>query len=296
MTVDVDNSAGFCWGVVRTLEVVEEWLERIDDHNIYILGEIIHNPKEIERLESKGLKTVTHDMLPEIAKEKNAVVIIRAHGEPPSTYETAEKLGLTLVDATCPLVKALQKRVHNYFMNGWQVVIYGKREHAEVIGLRGVCNDECIVVKSIDDAKQTIDLSKKTVFLSQTTMDKIGFEEIKQYILENAEEFIDGGKIDDKYLAKNTICKYVADRELTLTEFSKSHDVVIFVAGRNSSNGKSLFEICRSVNSNSFFIEDFHEIQSEWFDKARKIGITGATSTPQWFMELVKSKLLNNFQ
>jgi len=291
MKIDIDESSGFCWGVVGTVDAVEKTLEANQDKDIYILGQIIHNPKETNRLAEKGLKTISHNDLINIDKEKS-IVIIRAHGEPPSTFKYLNDLNLKIIDATCPLVTVLQKKIKKYFDLGYQLVIYGKKEHAEVIGLRGFCNDKCIVVRSADEALDKVDLSRRTVLFSQTTMDKNGFREIKKALSNKALDFTDGGNIDELFTAKNSICKFVSSREKGLSDFASSHDLILFVAGRNSSNAKSLFNKCHSVNNNTYFIEDVSEINNEWFFNAHNIGITGATSTPQWYMEFVRTEIL----
>lgn len=290
MIISIDDSAGFCWGVVKTIDKVEEVLQNSIDEQVYVLGDIIHNPREIERLEAKGLKTVTHSELKNITKE-NSKVIIRAHGEPPSTFKLADDLGLNVVDATCPLVQALQNRIKKAYDSGYQIVVYGKKDHAEVIGISGVCNGECIVIKSVEEALEKVDFSRKTMLFSQTTMEKQAFFEIKDALERKVIDFIDGGEVNELFIAKNTLCKYVYGREDKLVEFAKNNDIVIFVAGRNSSNGKSLYHICQKVNPNSYFIEDMDEIELNWFDGIERVGITGATSTPQWYMEKIKDKL-----
>lgn len=291
MIINIDESAGFCWGVVRTVDIAEKILK--ENNNVNILGQIIHNPKESERLAELGLKNITIEDFESLANS-NAVVIIRAHGEPPSTYEKAKKYKIIIIDATCPLVRALQKRVAKYFSLGYQIVILGKKDHAEVIGLRGFCEDQCIVVNSVDEAINNIDFSKKTVLLSQTTKDKSTFYLIKEELEKRFEGLNDN--LQNKFIANDTICKYVSNREDTLRQFAKLNDIVVFVAGRNSSNANMLFKICYQTNPNSFFIEDYNEIDFQWFDNCSTIGITGATSTPQWFLQYIKSKLELHFK
>jgi len=290
MQVSIDPSSGFCWGVVRTVEKAEETLNNRNDKEVYILGQIIHNPKETERLEHRGLKTISHENLSQLDPSKSKV-LIRAHGEPPSTYHKAKELGISLIDATCPLVTALQNRVIKYHNDGYQIVIFGKKEHAEVIGLRGVCNDECVVVKSVEDVLEKVDFTKKTVLISQTTMDKHDFYSIKSTIEDKVAILIDAGEIKNHFQVKDTLCRAVYGREDKLKEFAQNNDLMIFVAGKNSSNGKSLFHVCKDANPNSYFIEDVGELDSSWINGAQKVGITGATSTPQWYMELVKHEI-----
>lgn len=291
MKINIDNNSGFCWGVVRTIDIAEKSLEEAKDGNIFVLGQIIHNPKEAERLEKIGLKSITHKDFERIAY-KGAKVIIRAHGEPPETYERAKELGIEIIDATCPLVTALQKRIQKHYLDGWQIVVFGKEDHAEVIGLKGVCKGNVIVIQSVEQALEKIDFSKKTILFSQTTMDKPTFHKIKKAIEERVTEFIDEGELKKQFLAKDTICHFVYGREDNLKEFCKQNDVVIFVAGKSSSNGKSLFHVCQSVNDKVYFIEDHNEIDYEWLKDAQSVGITGATSTPQWYMELVRDMIL----
>ncbi|ROL58590.1 4-hydroxy-3-methylbut-2-enyl diphosphate reductase [Bacteroidetes/Chlorobi group bacterium Naka2016] len=290
MKVTIDEHSGFCWGVVRTVEIAEQTLEEAKDKEIYILGQIIHNPKEVQRLEQKGLKTISHNELQTI-KGKNAKVLIRAHGEPPSTYRLANELGIELVDATCPLVTALQNRVRKYYLEGYQIVIFGKPQHPEVIGLRGVCNDECIVIQSEQEALEKVDFSKKTLFLSQTTMDKYLFHKIRQLLEAKVKELHSYDNYREQLVVKDTLCRAVTGREEHLRKFAQENDVVIFVAGRNSSNGKSLFKICSETNPNTYFIEEIDELDSNWFTNAQTVGITGATSTPRWYMEQVKETI-----
>lgn len=295
MTVTIDDSAGFCWGVVQTIDKVEESLKEAQSKNIYVLGEIIHNPKEIQRLKSQGLTTISHEQLSEIDKD-NSKVIIRAHGEPPSTYTLAESQGINLVDATCPLVKSLQSSVKKAYELGWQIVIFGKPDHAEVIGVRGVVNDECTVVTSVEQALELVDFSKRTMLFSQTTMDKPTFDAISEAMDSKFKQIHNADEINELFLTKNTVCKFVLKREDNLIAFAKANEMVFFVAGKNSSNGKSLYNICKSANSNTLFIEDISEIDIESLKNINAIGITGATSTPQWYMQEVKSYIENNIR
>lgn len=285
MKILVDDNAGFCWGVVQTIDKVEQILSEKSVQNCCVLGEIIHNPHEIKRLEEKNLVTIEHKDLAKV-DPNTTTVIIRAHGEPPETYNTLKKLDIPFVDATCPLVKKLQELVESYYKDGWQVVIYGKYEHAEVIGLRGVCRNECCVGKTLEELKPKIDFSKKTMLCSQTTMDTAGLLSIKKYIEEHLEI-----ELASNFIFKNTICKFVTNREKKLCEFAKNNEMIIFVAGRNSSNGKVLFRICQEANDNTMFIEDTTDIDLERLKNFNTIGITGATSTPKWFLEKIKKEL-----
>ncbi|MEN3038214.1 MAG: 4-hydroxy-3-methylbut-2-enyl diphosphate reductase [Candidatus Kryptonium sp.] len=287
MQVIIDKNAGFCWGVVRAIEIAEKELSA--SGKLYSLGEIIHNPVEVERLKQKGLIPITHD---ELENVKDAKVLIRAHGEPPSTYEMAQKYGIEIVDATCPVVTKLQSRIRKFYLEGYRIVIFGKREHPEVIGLVGQCDGDAIVIKSLEEIEK-IPLKGKVVLFSQTTMSKDLFYKIKEEIEKRVEELIVVKPEDEavEFVAKDTICRQVSDRDDKLKEFARSVDVVIFVAGKNSSNGKVLFEICKSENPKTYFIEMPKELNLEWFKDCETVGVTGATSTPQWLMEEVKKEI-----
>lgn len=290
MTVTIDKFSGFCWGVVRTVQIAEQSLLE-NDGNVFVLGHIIHNPKEIARLEAEGLRTISHadiDGLPAGAK-----VLVRAHGEPPETYRKAFARGVEIIDATCPVVTKLQERVRKFYDTGYQIVVFGKKDHAEVLGVRGVCNDECIVVKSVEGALSSVNFSRPTVLFSQTTMDKPTFYAIKEALQSRIKELIVDAmeNIAVEFHAKDTICGQVSGREHQLSKFAAEQDVVIFAAGKASSNGKVLFDVCKASNSRTYFIEDVGEMKAEWFDGAEKVGISGATSTPQWYMEIVKQAI-----
>ncbi len=284
MKVTVDKFSGFCWGVVRTIDIAEQELS--SGKTLYSLGEIIHNPMEIQRLEEKGLRTVTKDDLERLRGE---TVLVRAHGEPPETFRKAEELGITIIDATCPVVTKVQERIRKFYLQGYQVVVFGKKEHAEVIGLVGQTNGEAIVIKSLDEIEK-VKLDRRTVLFSQTTMDKPTFYKIKEELEKRVKELVVGSIEDEavNFHAKDTICGQVSGREKKIREFAHSNDVVIFVAGKHSSNGKVLFEIVCSENPRSHFVEDVTELEDGWFVGAETVGITGATSTPQWLMERTK--------
>ncbi|MCS6809423.1 MAG: 4-hydroxy-3-methylbut-2-enyl diphosphate reductase [Candidatus Kapabacteria bacterium] len=293
MTVTIDPHAGFCWGVVRTVQIAEHYLAQYD--NVSVLGHIIHNPKEIERLEAKGLRTIhvsDFERLAEEAKKTGTTprVLIRAHGEPPETYRKAFELGIELIDATCPVVTKLQERVRKFYDQGYQIVIFGKKDHAEVIGVRGVCNDECIVVKTVQEALEKVDVRKKTVLFSQTTMDRPTFYALRDALQTRIQEFVVDTmqNIAIEFHAKDTICGQVSGREDKLAAFAASQDIVLFIAGRESSNGKVLFSVAQAANPRTYFLEDICELRDEWFDHVKKVGISGATSTPHWLMERLK--------
>ena len=285
MRVTIDQNSGFCFGVVRAIGEAEAALERVGE--VSSLGDIVHNRVEVQRLEALGLRTITHD---EIATVGQGMLLIRAHGEPPRTYQLAKELGVELIDATCPVVARLQRRVCEAYDKmvaiGGCVVLLGKRGHAEVVGLTGQVDDDVIVVEREADL-EAVDFSKPIYFLSQTTQSIELFnhlgEEIKRRSL-NPESVT----IDD------TICRRVAGREPLLAKFSESVDVVIFVSGRKSSNGKVLCEVCRRANERCYMVEEPSELVAEWFEGVESVGICGATSTPRWLMEQV-AEAVNNF-
>ena len=285
MKVAVDQNSGFCWGVVRTIDIAEQELH--ESKKLYSLGDIIHNPIEIERLREKGLATISLEDLKDV---KDAKVLIRAHGEPPETFRRAKELGIELIDATCPVVTKVQERIRKFYDNGYQVVIFGKKDHAEVIGLVGHTNGTAIVIKSSEEVDK-LDLTKKTVLFSQTTMDKATFYLIRDEIKSRIKAEFEVGTFEEMAIdfhAKDTICGQVSGRDKKLREFSRSNDVMVFVAGRKSSNGKVLYEIAKEENPNTYFVEDEKELKTEWFSGAETVGISGATSTPQWLMERIK--------
>jgi 4-hydroxy-3-methylbut-2-en-1-yl diphosphate reductase len=282
--VTVDQHSGFCWGVVRTIDIAEEELK--DSPELYSLGPVIHNPQEIERLRKKGLETVSHDDLARLAGKR---VLIRAHGEPPSTYAAARALGVTIVDATCPVVTKVQERIRKFYDQGYQILIFGKKDHAEVIGLMGQTNNEAVVVRNLEEAR-SIDTTRKSVLFSQTTMDRETFYAVADLLRSRIGEFVVGTFEESaiEFHAKDTICGQVSGRDKKLREFARANNVMVFVAGKNSSNGKVLYDICREANPNTHFVEDERELQSGWFDGVATAGVSGATSTPQWLMEKVK--------
>ncbi len=293
MKVTVDNNSGFCWGVVRTVDIAEQ--ELAETGKLYSLGEIIHNPVEIERLEKKGLHTIRHDDLKNL---KDAKVLIRAHGEPPETFRKMKEWGIDVIDATCPVVTKVQERIRKFYDKKYQIVIFGKKDHAEVIGLVGHTNGTAIVIKSVAEIDK-LDFSTKTVLFSQTTMDKETFYAIRDAIKEKIKAEFEVGTFEEMALdfhAKDTICGQVSGRDKKLREFSKNNDVMIFVAGKMSSNGKVLFEIAKSENPKTYFIENETELQKEWFNGVETVGISGATSTPQWLMDRVKKEIETRFK
>ena len=284
MKISIEIKSGFCFGVKRAIALAEERLEQ--GERVYCLGQIVHNEKEVERLIKKGMIFIEHD---DLDKLYDKTVLIRAHGEPPGTYEKAKKNKLRLIDGTCPIVLGLQKKIKKRFsendLSDSQIIIYGKDNHPEVRGLKGQANNQALVVKSAEEIKKT-DFKKKVFLFSQTTMDVKGFNKIesliKQKVLDNEE-----GEVE----VNNTICRHISHRETGLRDFAREHDLIVFVAGKHSSNGRVLFEICRSENPESYFVTGPEEIQAGWFVGKSSAGISGATSTPEWLLEEVAEKI-----
>lgn len=278
MRIIIDDNSGFCFGVVRAIGEAESALQRHGE--VFSLGDIVHNRVEVQRLEALGLRTVTHD---DIATLGGRTLLIRAHGEPPTTYQHAEAAGVNIIDATCPVVARLQRKVREAYetmqQEGGSVVLLGKRGHAEVVGLTGQVGDDVVVVERVEDL-DVVDFTRPIYLLSQTTQSIELFETLGREITQRVAEGV-SVTIDD------TICRRVAGRESSLAQFSQSVDVVIFVSGRKSSNGKVLYDVCRRHNSRAYNIEEASEIDARWFDGASSVGICGATSTPRWLMERV---------
>lgn len=278
MRIEIDGKSGFCFGVVRAITEAEKALA--EGGTVYSLGDIVHNRIEVQRLERLGLRTVTHDEMPRLA---GCRLFIRAHGEPPTTYARARELGIDLIDATCPVVARLQTRVvraHELMRPiGGQVVILGKRGHAEVVGLTGQVDAPTIVIEGPQDL-DAIDFARPVYFLSQTTQSIALFERLCDEMRRRAAD-------PAQVRIEDTICRQVANREEHLAAFARRFDVVIFVCGRKSSNGKVLFEVCRRANAATYNIEEAAELEPQWFAGAASVGICGATSTPKWLMQQV---------
>lgn len=278
MRIEIDDKSGFCFGVVRAITEAEKALA--EGGTVYSLGDIVHNRIEVQRLERLGLQTVTHDEMPRLA---GCRLFIRAHGEPPTTYARARELGIDLIDATCPVVARLQTRVvraHELMRPiGGQVVILGKRGHAEVVGLTGQVDAPTIVIEGPQDL-DAIDFARPVYFLSQTTQSIALFERLCDEMRRRAAD-------SAQVRIEDTICRQVANREEHLEAFARRFDVVIFVCGRKSSNGKVLFEVCRRANAATYNIEEAAELEPQWFAGAASVGICGATSTPKWLMQQV---------
>jgi 4-hydroxy-3-methylbut-2-enyl diphosphate reductase len=285
--VEIDNLSGFCYGVIRAIEIAENELEK--NGVLFSLGEIVHNNVEVNRLKNKGLNTISHKNLSSIESKK---ILIRAHGEPPETYETARKAGIEIVDCTCPVVLKLQERIKRAYEEAKRcngiIVIFGKKMHAEVNGLVGQTKGNAIVIENIDEVNQ-IDCSRPVFLFSQTTKSIEGFEELRRIIADKIEQ--SGGDIT-MFKAYNTICRQVSGRKPHLEDFARKHDVIIFVSGKQSSNGKVLYQSCKSTNPNSYFVEQADDINPEWFLGCKTVGVCGATSTPKWLMEEIAQRIV----
>ena len=280
--IEIDKKSGFCFGVVNAIEKAEQELKK--GETLYCLGDIVHNGKEVERLTAMGMITITHE---EFKKLHNVKVLLRAHGEPPSTYELAKQNNITLVDASCPVVLKLQARIKKAHETkptaDTQVVIYGHHGHAEVNGLVGQINGEAIVIEDETELDK-IDFNKNILLFSQTTKSLSGFNDLVQTVQAKMEN---GANLQ----FSDTICRQVANRIPNITTFAQQNDIIIFVSGKKSSNGKVLYEHAKSVNENTFNVSEPDELESINIDLTKKIGICGATSTPRWLMEAVMEKL-----
>lgn len=276
MTITIDDKSGFCFGVVRAIEQAEAALA--EGGAISCLGDIVHNDSEVERLKRAGMHTITHD---QIARIGGGRLLVRAHGEPPSTYRMAREAGVEVIDATCPVVARLQQLVveadRAMQQAGGRVVIFGKRGHAEVIGLTGQIDDRAEVIESIEEAEQ-LSVDRPVWLLSQTTQSEERFEQITRLLQQRSQSV-------SMVTVSNTICRRVADRERHLDQFARRFDVVIFVSGAKSSNGRILFEVAHRANPHSYRIERAEELRAEWFEGCTTVGICGATSTPKREME-----------
>ncbi len=281
--IEIDQGSGFCFGVTTAIKKAEEELEK--SGTLYCLGDIVHNGRECDRLKQRGLITINHE---EFARLKNVKVLFRAHGEPPATYEIARRNNIELIDATCPVVLRLQKRIkqeHDTTLpdREKQIVIYGKNGHAEVLGLVGQTNDKAIIIEKFDEVNR-LDMTRDIRLYSQTTKSLEEFRRIVKYISEH----ISPGATFEYH---DTICRQVANRMPNIRKFAATHDLIFFVSGRKSSNGKILFQECRQVNENSHLIDGPEEIDASLLAKAGTVGICGATSTPRWLMEACKERI-----
>ena len=282
MAIEIDSGSGFCFGVTRAISKAEETLQ--EDGQLFCLGDIVHNGKECDRLQRMGLKTINHEQFLQV---RNAKVLLRAHGEPPSTYRQAEDNGVEIIDATCPVVLHLQERIKKEYMadtqHKKQIVIFGKNGHAEVLGLVGQTDGNAIVIESPAEVED-LDFGRDISLYSQTTKSLDAFRQIVEYIQ---------GHISPQatFTYYDTICRQVANRMPHIREFASRHDVVIFVCGRKSSNGRVLYNECRNVNARSYMVDSADEIRPEWLTESQSIGICGATSTPKWLMEECKVRI-----
>jgi len=292
MKVEIDKNSGFCGGVIRAIKKAESFLAEHPGENLYSLGAIVHNDAELARLHKLGLTTIDYDDLCQTSDASGHTLLIRAHGEPPVTYMKAEALGFNVVDCTCPVVLDLQKSIREayatYCESGvfGQILIFGLIGHAETLGLMGQIPNAIVIenLTMLQDAiqKGTIDLSSPIDIFSQTTKSPSEYAEVCSYLKERAE----------KLEVHNTICTQVATRQAKLTEFASKHDVIVFVSGKASSNGKILCGLCRNTNIRTYHIESSDELRPQWFRSDDNVGVCGATSTPRWLLEEVEGKIL----
>ena len=283
LQIEIDSGSGFCFGVTTAIKKAEE--ELADGNTLYCLGDIAHNGMEVERLHERGLITINND---DMSRLKGVKVLLRAHGEPPQTYSTAEANDIQIIDATCPVVLQLQRRIKRQYDSNpqAQIVIFGKNGHAEVLGLVGQTQGKAVVVENIDDVKR-LDFSRDTYLYSQTTKSLDEFHRIIEYIQSHIAPTATFKSFD-------TICRQVANRMPNIGAFAARHDIILFVCGRKSSNGKVLFNECRRVNPNCHLIEQPEEIDITWLDGVGTVGICGATSTPKWLMEKCRDFIMKH--
>lgn len=274
--VTIDANSGFCFGVVYAIQMAEDFLE--EQGYLYCLGDIVHNDEEVERLQQRGLRIINHEQLRELQHES---VLIRAHGEPPETYQVALRNNLTLIDASCPVVLKLQNRIKTSYDKKEKIFIYGKHGHAEVMGLLGQTNSQAVVFESMDELLQH-ELPANITLYSQTTKSTDSFYKIKAQLESKGYEVN----------ANDTICRQVSNRDKELRKFAAKFDKVLFVSGTKSSNGKVLYQVCKDTNPQTYFISKVNQLQPDWFNAGEVIGICGATSTPMWLMEEVRDALL----
>jgi 4-hydroxy-3-methylbut-2-enyl diphosphate reductase len=280
--IEIDNGSGFCFGVTTAIKKAEEELAK--GEKLYCLGDIVHNGRECDRLREMGLITINHE---EMEQLHDAKVLLRAHGEPPETYELARKNNIEIIDATCPVVLKLQKRIKaQYDENGTaQIVIFGKKGHAEVLGLVGQTHSNAIVIESSDEVTK-LDFTRDIYLYSQTTKSLDEFNRIIDYIQTHISP-------DATFKSFDTICRSVANRMPNISQFAAKHDLILFVCGRKSSNGKVLYNECLRVNPNTHLVEDPQEIEAAWLEGIQSVGICGATSTPRWLMEQCSDAIQN---
>lgn len=289
--VEIEKHSGFCGGVIRAIGRAEKFLEESPGRTLYSLGDIVHNEAELRRLGEKGLITVDKDGLMNIPDPSSETLLIRAHGEPPQTYSLAQKLGLTVIDCTCPVVLKLQKSIREAYERvkpaGGQIVIFGKIGHAEVLGLLGQVSGDAVVIENMPMLLSALEdgsirTDKPLEIFSQTTKSPVEYSEICKVL-----ESCPGAGLQ----VHNTICSQVASRHEELADFALRHDVIVFVSGVSSSNGKVLFDLCKSRNQRTYHISDSSELEPEWFSDGDKVGVCGATSTPGWLLEQVAERI-----
>ncbi|PIB37086.1 4-hydroxy-3-methylbut-2-enyl diphosphate reductase [Reichenbachiella sp. 5M10] len=293
MNIEIDSNSGYCFGVEYAIEMAEDELN--ESGSLYCLGDIVHNHMEVDRLAAKGLKIIDQADMKDL---RDCKVLIRAHGEPPETYKLAIENNIELIDASCPVVLKLQNRVKGSFdqmenVEG-QIVIYGKPGHAEVIGLTGQTREKAIIVMEDEDLEQ-IDFSRPVILYSQTTKSTKGFYRLKAMIEERITAAKGSLEVTD-FKANDSICRQVSNREPSMEKFSQKHDVIIFVSGKKSSNGRALYGVCKTFNERSYFIGSEEELVLDWINPSDSIGICGATSTPMWLMERVKLYIEQQFE
>ncbi|MDO7876661.1 4-hydroxy-3-methylbut-2-enyl diphosphate reductase [Hymenobacter sp. ASUV-10] len=277
LSVRIDPNSGFCFGVIYAIQMAEDLLD--EQGYLYCLGDIVHNDEEVQRLEARGLRIICHERLAELRDE---AVLIRAHGEPPATYQMALANNLTLIDASCPVVLKLQNRIKASFDRKDKIYIYGKHGHAEVVGLLGQTGGEAVVFENLDELLRH-ELPENITLYSQTTKSTDSFYNIKNELQTR------GHQVN----ANDTICRQVSNRDKDLRRFATQYDQILFVSGTKSSNGRVLYQVCKATNPQTHFVSNVDEIQREWFAPGQSVGICGATSTPMWLMEQVRDRLLS---
>jgi 4-hydroxy-3-methylbut-2-enyl diphosphate reductase len=284
MKIEIDKYAGFCFGVTKAIQTAEDLSK--DAQNIFCLGQIVHNAKEEDRLQKLGMITIKHSNIKDLSNKK---MLIRAHGEPPATYKLAKSNNVEIIDATCPVVLNLQKKIKEKFLENPdnQIVIFGKKGHAEVNGLVGQTNGKALVISNIEEA-DNIDMNKPVFLFSQTTSDYQEYCKIETYLKEKS---ISAYENIDNITVFQTICPSVKNRIPRLRDFCKNNELILFVSDHNSSNGNMLFKVCKDSNPDSYFVTSPNELQKKWFKNKFSIGISGATSTPLWLMEQIKKKV-----
>ena len=287
LQVEIEKHSGFCGGVIRAISRAEKFLEEFPGRRLYSLGDIVHNEAELKRLGEKGLVTIDKEGLMNIPTPASETLLIRAHGEPPQTYSLAEKLGLTVIDCTCPVVLRLQKSIREAYERvkpaGGQIIIFGKIGHAEVLGLLGQVGGNAVVIENMQMLLSALEdgairTDRPLEIFSQTTKSPVEYSEIRRIL---------GSRSRRGLQVHNTICSQVAARHEELAEFASKHDVIIFVSGASSSNGKVLFDLCKSRNQRTYHISEPSELKPDWFCDGDKVGVCGATSTPRWLLEQV---------